>query len=208
LKTEEILERLAPMMKSEGLEFEVISQEGSNLNVRAKRVGPGIPVAFFLKAVAGTFRRYHEEITEIILEEYDAGSVVYPKVSPNQEFDKVLNHGRPAVPGRLEILPALDLTDCDRVSAVRALESAHKLWSQQGHLKFAVRGLGNPDVMRAYEKWSSFYGCVDWKAEHDDYSLIGLTSCPAPSLSDFPNSKSLMWMPAKIILVNGPQPEE
>jgi hypothetical protein len=205
LTTEEILARLAPMMKSEGLEFEVLGQDGSNLNVRAKRVGPGIPVAFFLKAVAGTFRRYHSEITEIVLEEYDAGSTVYPKTEPNQEFQKVLNHGRPSSVGPRDTLPALDLSGCDRASAVRALEAAHKLWSQKGHQKLALRGLNEDPVERAYQKWSSFYGCVAWRADQDDYSLIGLTGANPPTLGDFPDSKSLMWMPAKIILVNGPQ---
>ena len=70
---EEIVEKLRPTLRQEGLEVDFLGREGAIVNIRAKRVSPGVPVAFLVKAIAGTFRRYLPEIEDVCLAEYDPG---------------------------------------------------------------------------------------------------------------------------------------
>lgn len=45
----------------------MMGREDHRLLVRARRTGPGTPVAFLVKALEGTLRRYHPDLTEVEL---------------------------------------------------------------------------------------------------------------------------------------------
>lgn len=222
MTTEEIVAKLAPMFAQEGLELEIVAQEGQNLNVRARRVASGVPVAFLLKAMAGTFRRYHSEIREVVLIDYDPGDQKFAVAPANPDFDKVLRHGsKNHQDGKTfadlgpDKIPALDLRGCTRQSAVRALQTARKIWSSPG--VFAVRGLADEAVARAFEKWKHHDGDVAHQLEIQsegsdlgDLSLLVLTVAPdllqtwsLVQSSTFRTDR-LQWMPAKIILTDEP----
>lgn len=199
MTVDEILAKLEATFQQEGVSFESLGTEGERLLVRAKRSGPGTPVAFLVKALEGTLRRYHSSLREVELVEYDPGEGSSTPEVPSQEFDKVLKHK--AAPGKLNLpeVPGLDLRDCDRAQAVTALEQAHKMWSRQGVQRFKVRGLSQDPVARAVEKWRTFYeACESTELENDGDTLrIVLKGAVARDFSD-PNT---LWFPARLMLL-------
>ncbi len=155
-KHQEILERLRPALEQEGLEVEAQGVEGETLNIRARRTGPGVPVAFMVKAISGTFRRYLPEIQDVCLTEYDPGPEGAPKTRSSPDFEKVLRHRAPSVPVQPRGIPAVDLSGLDRRQAIRALEAFVRVWSaQSGKVRF--HGLTEDAPQRAAEKWASVY---------------------------------------------------
>jgi hypothetical protein len=198
MTVDEILAKLAATFEQEGVRFEALGSEQQRLLVRARRTGPGTPVAFLVKALEGTLRRYHEHLTEVELVEYDPGEGSSTPEVPSQEFEKVLKHK--AVTGKLSLpeVPGLDLQGCDRAQAVTALEQAFKLWSRQGVERFKVRGLSEDAVVRAVEKWLTFYGQADSTELEGDGDTLRVVLKGARS-REFPEQETL-WFPARLML--------
>jgi hypothetical protein len=155
----EIIEKLRPKLREEGLEVEFLGQDGPVVNIRAKRVAPGVPVAFLVKAIAGTYRRYMPEIEDVCLAEYDPGEAI--PTAPSATFEPVFQHKPVAAGLELVGLPTVDLSGLDRRQAVQALESFYKVWSQKSPV-VGVEGLTEDGPLRAAKKWASVY--------RDDYS--------------------------------------
>lgn len=198
----EILQRLHPIFAQEGLEVELLGQRDQCLLVRARRTRPGTPVAFLMKALEGTLRRYHESLREVELAEYDPGEDLGPPPAPSPEFEKVLKH-RAASGGALRLppRPGLDLSGCDRAQAARALEQAHKLWSDQ-IARFWVKGCSQEPVKRALDKWQSFYQAAQSVHLQDDVAEVVLDAGPpAP-----PQEEPILWFPARLMLIGDQLP--
>ncbi len=196
---EEILNKLKSTFLQEGVEFEVLGRESQRLLVRARRTGPGVPVAFLVKALEGTLRKYHESLREVELVEYDPGEGTATPKEPSPEFDKVLKHHASANKViKLPEAPGLDLRGCDRAQAVKALEQAHKMWSRQGVRRFKIRGLSEDPVKRAVDKWLSFYEEAESAHPEIDPDVLRVTlkeAIPGP----FPEEETL-WFPARLML--------
>ena len=151
---EEIVEKLRPTLRQEGLEVDFLGREGAIVNIRAKRVSPGVPVAFLVKAIAGTFRRYLPEIEDVCLAEYDPGEGI--GTSPSKTFQAVLSHRPPVSSLILAGLPVADLSGLSRRDAVRALEGFVKMWASRSPV-VAVAGLSEDAPRRAAQKWAEVY---------------------------------------------------
>jgi len=136
------------------LEVHYLGQEGSVVNIRAKRVAPGVPVAFLVKAIAGTYRRYMPEIEDVCLAEYDPGESI--GTAPSETFEPVFQHKpvAPALPA--EGIPVVNLAGLNRRDAVRALENAFAVWKDKSPL-LGVTGLEEDAPGRAAAKWASVY---------------------------------------------------
>ena len=206
MTTSEIFAKLQPTLQREGVDIEVLRESGENLHVRARRVSPGVPVAFLVKAIAGTLRRYHDTLREVVLDDYDPGEGIGPASrGSSPEFEKVLQHRPPVVAARGNEWMGLDLSGCTRADAVKALENAHRIWSDQGRERFLVRGLGENSAHRAWEKWRHFYGFV--RSTHVSVAQAGALvvhlgqECTDPEcLATLP----IMWMPAQIMVPDSP----
>lgn len=198
MTVEEILAKLQGTFEQEGVHFEVVGHEQDRLLVRARRSGPGTPVAFLVKALEGTLRRYHEHLKEVELVEYDPGEGSSTPEVPSQEFDKVLKHK--AAPSKLNLpeVPGLDLSGCDRAEAVKALEQAHKIWSGQGVQRFLIKGLSEDPVQRAVEKWRTFYELTESTDLEGDGNVLRVVLKGATS-KHFPQQETL-WFPARLML--------
>lgn len=154
MKAPDIIEKLRPKLREEGLEVDFIDRQGKIVNIRARRVAPGVPVAFLVKAIAGTYRRYMPEIEDVCLAEYDPGESI--GTAPSETFEPVFKH-KPLSPAlELAGLPVLDLSGLDRKQAVIALENFYKVWSKKAPL-VGVVGLQEDAPRRAVEKWASVY---------------------------------------------------
>lgn len=208
MTTSEILTKLEGTLSQEGVRVEALRENGENLYIRAQRVSPGVPVAFLVKAIAGTLRRYHETLREVILEEYDPGEGIPTPQEPSPEFQKVLNHKPQGGPGRVHDIPGLDLRGLERAEAVRALETAHRIWSGQGHHFFLLRGTDEDAVGRAWEKWKHHYELVSSSTAETidgiEALVVTLKTADKPATAQ---GRSVLWMPARVLLVEGPQGE-
>jgi hypothetical protein len=161
MSPEEIIDKLHPTLRQEGLEVDFLGREGDIVNIRARRVGPGVPVAFLIKAIAGTFRRYLPDVADVCLVEYDPGEGI--ETAPSDTFAPVFAH-RPAVSSlALAGLPVVDLSGLNRRNAVKAIEGFLKIWGSRSPL-VALAGLEEDAPRRAARKWLSLYG--------DDYREV------------------------------------
>lgn len=197
----EILNKLEGVFAQEGLVFEILGREQQRLLVRARRIGPGTPVAFMVKALEGTLRHYHPELREVELVEYDPGEGKATPETPSAEFEKVFKHQSPLPKMRLPEAPGLDLRGTDRAQAMRALEQAQKMWSRQGIHRFKVRGLLEDPARRALEKWLSFFELaqsIRWDEGNDVASIV----LKGAESEEFPEEDT-MWFPARLMLMGG-----
>lgn len=90
MEAKEIIEKLRPTLRSEGLEVDFVARVDNLVHIRARRVSPGVPVAFLVKALAGTYRRYLTEIEDVYLAEYDPGVGI--PLAPSETFEPVFEH--------------------------------------------------------------------------------------------------------------------
>lgn len=136
-QTREILEKLDPVLREQGVELTLVTVDEGRVHLRARRLDAEARVAFAVRAVAGTLRRYLPGFREIHLEavEQDAGSPRPP--------------AGPAFPG----LPGLDLAGLSRRQAARALESFAALCRRRGDARFRVLGLHEPEPLQATRAW-------------------------------------------------------
>ncbi len=170
-RVQEILARLGPAAEQEGIAMEFASVgEDDFVEVKARRIATGAPVAFLIKAVEGTFRRYYPEVPGIRLVEYDPG----PKTLRSQKaariedtgFASLARHKAPALPGPKGI-PAIDLHGLDRKEAIRVLENFVDLWGPRDVDRVKVIGLTEDAPGRAVKKWLMVY--ADWvQSQHPD----------------------------------------
>ena len=167
IKSQEILDRLAQTFESEGLEFELMGVEGETLNLRGKRVGPGVPAAFMVRAISGTFKRYLPDIKDVCLLEYDPGPEGMKSTRTSPDFEKVLRHQPPTATIAPRGIPALELAGLDRRDSVLALEGFVKLWN--GKISFVrIYGGAEDPARRAVEKWGHYYSADGHRLEKDD----------------------------------------
>jgi hypothetical protein len=196
----EILNKLESVFAQEGVRFEVVGREDHRLLVRAQRTGPGTPVAFLVKALEGTLRRYHPDLREVELIEYDPGEGSPTPENPSPEFDKVLKHKAGSSKLNFPEAPGLDLRGSDRAQAVKALEQAQKMWSRQGVERFRVRGINEDPVRRAVEKWLTFYELAQSHQLEEGGEVMRIVLKGA-SERDFPSTETL-WFPARLMLMD------
>jgi hypothetical protein len=161
MKPEEIIDKLRPTLLQEGLDVDFLGREGSVVNIRARRVGSGVPVAFLVKAIAGTFKRYLPEVEDVCLVEYDPGEGIETK--PSETFAPVFAHRPPVSSLLLAGLPVADLSGLNRRDAVKAIESFLKVWGSRSPV-LGLRGLSEDAPGRAARKWADVY--------RDDYREV------------------------------------
>lgn len=70
--TQEILTKLKEVLGKEGLRIISCQPEDgtSSIHINMERFAPGLPAAFMVKALQGTFRRYGNPEAEVILDDY------------------------------------------------------------------------------------------------------------------------------------------
>lgn len=161
MQAEEIIEKLRPALRKEGLEVDFAGHDGSIVNLRARRVSPGVPVAFLMKAVAGTFKRYLPEVEDVCLLDYDPGEGI--PTAPSATFDPVFQHKHQPLKFSLVGVPVVDLRGLNRKDAICAIEGFMKIWATRSPI-VGFSGLKEDAPHRAAGKWASVY--------RDDYRQV------------------------------------
>lgn len=154
MTAEQIIEKLRPTLRQEGLEVDFLGREGAVVNIRAKRVAPGVPVAFLVKAIAGTFKRYLPEVEDICLTEYDPGESI--ATAPSETFEPVFKHRPPMAELAPKGVPVVDLSGLDRREAIQAIENFVRIWKERSPV-LGLRGLDEDAPGRAARKWAAVY---------------------------------------------------
>ena len=150
----DIIKKLQPKLLEEGLEVDFIDLQGSVVNIRAKRVAPGVPVAFLVKAIAGTYRRYMPEVEDVCLAEYDPGESI--GTAPSETFEPLFKHTPVAAGLGVKGTPVIDLAGLDRRLSIRALENFFRVWKEKSPL-LGISGLHEDAPQRAAAKWAAVY---------------------------------------------------
>lgn len=187
-----VLGRLDPVLREQGLEVEALGGQGGVLHLRARRLGPGPPMALLVRAVEGTFRRYLPEVRRVVVEGLEEGLEAGDLAAPP-----------PAGPP-FRGLPGLDLAGTDRRGAVRALEAFADLVRRRGGGRFRLRGLAEDAPRRAALKWSSFYrqdlGAIHPEGGCPDSWIVHLSGpCPDPETCGVGEEGETL--PARVLLV-------
>lgn len=179
--------------------MDFIDQEGSVVNIRAKRVSPGVPVAFLVKAIAGTYRRYLPEVKDVCLAEYDPGEAIGTATS--ETFERVFEHTPVAAGLLVQGMPVLNLSGLDRRQAVQALENFFKVWQSKSPV-LGVEGLQEDPAHRAFQKWCSVYRQdyleVEQVSARRSNILLAAEVDQREALNEHPEEH----MPGKIFLLN------
>jgi len=140
-----ILARLNPLLEQEGLELQVVDVDEGVVHLRGRRVSPGVPVAFMVRALEGTFRRYLPGFREVALDEWQG-------LEEPEAFSKPRTSG-PIMRG----LPGLDLAGTNRKEAAQALEIFAGMMRRQGASCARLLGVAPDEPERAVRKWLSVH---------------------------------------------------
>ncbi|MCE7871342.1 hypothetical protein DYH09_13310 [bacterium CPR1] len=200
-----ILDRLGPAAEREGLTLELCRvNEESVIELRARRNAPGVPIAFMVRAIEGTFRRYYPEVSGVRLVDYDPGPDEVRAQKTRIEdtvFAPLVRHKAPIVPAPAGI-PGLDLRGLDRARAVRALENFVDLWGPREVDRLKIVGRTEDGPGRAIQKWLHLYA-DRVQSQHPDATdpealILHLSrACQDPSCSQ---GEPVELMPGKILL--------
>lgn len=200
-----ILDRLGTAAEREGLTLELCRvDQDAVLELKARRSAPGVPIAFMLKAIEGTFRRYYPEISGVRLVDYDPGPEEVRAQKTRIEdttFAPLARHKAPSLPVPAGI-PGVDLRGLDRARAVRALENFVDLWGPREVDRLKVVGRTEDGPGRAIQKWLHVYA-DRVQSQHPDATdpealVLHLTSaCQDPSCIQ---GEPVELMPGKILL--------
>jgi hypothetical protein len=198
----EVIDKLYPTLLQEGLEVDFLSQEGSLVNIRARRVGAGVPVAFLVKAIAGTYRRYLPDVKDVCLAEYDPGVDI--PIAPSETFEVVFKHSAAVHALLLGGLPVVDLAGLGRRDAIQAIEGCVSVWGGRSPI-VAIQGLTEDAPLAAAKKWSAVYrdGYKEIKKLSPGRWEITFGDGNAQQIADL-KAKGDEIMPGRIFLTNFP----
>jgi len=159
------------------------------VHLRARRLDPEARVAFAVRAVAGTLRRYVPGFREIRLE------AVEDEAAPPRP------PAGPAFPG----LPGLDLAGLSRRQAARALDCFAALSRRRGDRRFRVLGLHEPEPLRAARAWCALNlwapSCHHPQGASAGTWILHLDGpCPSPGTCG-PGEEGLA-VPGRVLLVD------
>ena len=195
----EIIEKLKPSLKSEGLEVNFVKQEGSTVHVRAKRITAGVPVAFLMKAIEGTYRRYLPEVEDVLLTEYDSGGQSGHEKS--ELFQPVFEHKPVLQAFALQEQPAVDLRGLDRRVSVRIIERFVDMWKEKSP-QVELVGVDEDAPSRAFKKWLAVYEDLFQEVQYPSEDTARIIFDPVRATSEEFTSLKRELMPAKVLMTS------
>lgn len=138
-----LLARLQPVLEEEGLEIQVVDLRDGLVHLRGRRVSPGVPMAFMVRALEGTFRRYLSGFKGVVLDEWED---LEERKTPPRALGPIMRG-----------LPGLDLTGTDRREAASALDIFAGMLRRQGARRARLLGVGQGGAEQALEKWLAIH---------------------------------------------------
>ena len=126
------------------------------VRIRLERFAPGLPTAFMVKGLQGTFRRYYDPDTDVILEEYKVLSQAEGAKPASSAVKEDFERAWKAHTGRavFKAVPGIDLSGASAQLSACAWENFTAMLKRQDE-KFAVVSLDNDPSRRVLRQWSS-----------------------------------------------------
>lgn len=158
---DDIIKKLEETLADEGLTITSFAfRDGSKeFHISMRRFAPGLPAAFMVKGLQGTFRRYLDPQTEVVLDNYEVapGSEERPSRSSETLKQAILNG--PAGTLRFENPPLLrfSLQNNDRRAAAEALENFVRIVKRRGIEVFGVECPGEA-ALKVLKQWCAING--------------------------------------------------
>lgn len=163
---QQILDKLQVIFNDEGLEVVLLSCDSDSVHLKITRVAEGMPTAIIVKAIEGTFKRYHPTITKVVLDEYvkeiPEGAPTVTGVSA--PFAKLFKN-QPAL--QFRGLPGLDLKGADKHQTAQAIEVFVNMLDSQNGVIFRLRNL-SPDAMSVIRQWANLNACYLHQQNHSE----------------------------------------
>ena len=169
---EEILKKLEKTFDHEGVRLVSFHLDDSSkrVYVNLERFAPGLPTAFLVKGLQGTFRRYWDRQTEVILEHYQVLPEASETISHSSEqLKQDLLKGASHTPAlAFKGIPCLDMRGASAKEAVSCLEVFINMVTRQS-LKFCQLYLDNQNSRRVVRQWAAIndakLSCLSEKEE-------------------------------------------
>lgn len=145
---QKILDKLKVLFDEQGLrvELDYIDQKTSTAYFRMERFAKGLPAAFIIKGMGGTFRRYLPEIKEAAISSYQGLAEPERNEAPAEASHDSEAHNSQKTPG-------LSLKGCGRAEAARALCAFLDMMRRNGENLFRITGTDEKEVAPALRQW-------------------------------------------------------
>lgn len=201
---EEILQKLEKTFSDEGVRFVNFHLDESThqAKVSLERFAPGLPTAFLLKGLQGTFRRYFHPQTEVILEDYN----VLPEASQatsqsSEQLKRDLLKGATHSPAlAFKGMPCLDMRGASAKEAASSLESFINMLTRQ-ELKTCLLYLDERNSRRVARQWAAINGAnLDCVSQQSSLWRLQLEGATENDSQQFQSSQPEV-LPYKILLL-------
>ncbi len=149
----EIIKEIQPILQQENMELTILGESNDLVKIGIHRTGPGSPVAFMVKAIEGTFKKYHSSINKVELASYEPNDHA---AIASDLTEKILHPETSGVAMKVQGNPILDLSDQNQKDSLSALEAFLRMWSQSVSI-LGVAGISETGPSNAIKKWSTHF---------------------------------------------------
>lgn len=158
---EEIFNKLEQTFSNEGIRLVSfrLDEPSQRVYISLERFAPGLPTAFLVKGLQGTFRRYLDRQIEVILEHYEVLSETAQALSKSSKQLKqdLLKGVAPSPALAFKGTPCLDMRGASASEAASSLETFINIIKRQ-ELKDCLFYLDNQNSRRVVRQWAAING--------------------------------------------------
>lgn len=202
---EEIFKKLEETFSNEGVRLESFRLDESfkRVYISLKRFAPGLPTAFLVKGLQGTFRRYLDRQTEVVLERYEVLPEATEATSKSSEqLKQDLLKGAAHSPAlAFKETPCLDLRGASAKEAVSALEVFINMVTRQ-NLKICRFYLDDQNSRRVVRQWAAINGAkLSCLSKNDELWLLHLEPSSGNELTEPVELSKQEVLPYRVLLL-------
>jgi len=202
---EEIFKKLEKTFNDEGVRLESfrLDESSKRVYINLERFAPGLPTAFLVKGLQGTFRRYLDQQIEVILESYNvlpeaAEATSQSSEQLKQDLLKGATHS-PAL--AFKGTPCLDMRGASAKEAVSALEAFISMVRRQ-NLKICRFYLDDQNSRRVVRQWAAINGAkLSCLSEEDELWRLQLESASGNELTEHEKLSKQEVLPYRVLLL-------
>lgn len=202
---EEIFKKLEKTFDHEGVRLVSfhLDEPSKRVYINLERFAPGLPTAFLVKGLQGTFRRYWDRQTEVILEHYE----VLPEASEttshsSEQLKQDLLRGASHTPAlAFKGMPCLDMRGASAKEAVSSLEAFINMVTRQG-LEVCQFYLDNQNSRRVVRQWAAINGAkLSCLSEKEELWRLQFAQSSEKELGEQPDFSKQEILPYRVLLL-------
>ena len=206
---EDILKKLKQTFEDEGIKISAYSYDADKKELHAdfERFAPGVPAAFMIKGLQGTFRRYIDPEINVIADRYTSlpGAEKQHSNSSKELKNAILNG--PQGNFNFQNMPCLKFApEDDAHSAAESLENFVQMMKRRQLNTFAVKCPAKPSLS-VLKQWSAINkAMIHKKDQSEDIYIVHCEEADADSHnSQCCSEAALELLPAGLFNMNASQ---